>query len=301
MNRSFICLLFFVQLTACTDFLKRKANAEDYYHKALAILEDNSHNALAKSLAREVLDLSKKAIVLDGRQSRYFRVHGTAYYHLGKFDSAMFDLEEAIRLDPRNWLAWMNKGIVLEHTERFPEAEKSYREALLFADDSSTVYYNLGMLYGKWGKVVQSLNAYNKVIRRNPDYASAYTNRGHQKLKLGYYAEAIEDCDMAVSLDPNDKVSFNNRGLCKYYLKDYKGAIADLQKALSIRLGTPDEIDTDTYSLNNIANSWFALGNREQACVYWNKAVAAGYRYQPEWKKIYNIDDPKKLIKKYCR
>ena len=76
-----------------------------------------------------------------------------------------------------------------------------------------------------------------------------------------------------------------------------------LKKALSINLGSSfdQNYNTDKYSYNNMANSYFGLGNIEQACKYWKIAVEKGYTYKPEWKAIYNIDDPKELIKKYCK
>ena len=279
------------------------AKAEEYFESALKILTSTTHNALSKDLALEALDHSNKAIALNPNESKYFRTKGTSYFHLKNYDSALISLNEAVRLDPTNSLALMGKAIVLENTGKFEAAKETYLKALAFDDDSVIIYFNLGMLYGKWNKIDSSIKFYDIVINKWPEYRGAYTNRGEAKLQNRMYEEAIADFDEAISLDTTDKISYNNRGLCKFYLKKYQGAIADFEKALSIRLGKSfdENFHTDKYSYNNMANSYFGLGNIEKSCEYWNIAVQKGYQYKKEWKVIYNIDDPKELIKKYCR
>mgnify|MGYP003576082886 CR=1 FL=1 len=277
--------------------------AEEYYEKALEILTNTTHNALSKDLALKALDYSNKAVELNSTKSKYFRIRATSYFHLKNYDSALSNFNNAIRLDSTNSLAWMGKAIVLENTGKFELAKENYLQSLEFSDEPMIIYFNLGMLYSKWDKNDSSIQFYDKVIEMSPDDRSSYTNRGEVKLRARMYKEAIEDFDVAISLDTTDKVSYNNRGLCKFYLKYYKTAILDFEKALSINLGRSfdENYSTDRYSYNNMANSYFGLGNIDKACEYWKTAVQKGYQYKKEWKEIYNIDDPKELIKKFCK
>ncbi|MCU0441455.1 MAG: tetratricopeptide repeat protein [Bacteroidia bacterium] len=162
---------------------------------------------------------------------------------------------------------------------------------------------NLALLYEKWDKIDLSMNAINKAILINPYYSNSYIARGERRRKMGLYKEAISDFSIAIMLDSTNKISFNNRGLCKFYIKDYEEAIFDFEKALSINLGESfvENFETDKYSYNNIANSYFGLGNINRACEYWRLALNKGYQYKSEWKELYNIDDPKLLIEKYCK
>jgi tetratricopeptide (TPR) repeat protein len=280
----------------------KKNQAESYYLKAFEILNNTSHNALSRTLAEQALVYINQAIVLDSGQSKYFRVKGTAYYHMKDYEQALRYQDKALRLDSTNWLAWMGRGIALENSGQYAAAEQSYLKALSY-EKSSAIYFNLGMVYSKWEKDSLSILYYDQAIKLFPEYGSAYINRGQVKLLMGRYLEAISDFNTGISFDSEDKISYNNRGLCKYYLGQYEDAINDFKKALSIELGESfnENFDTDKYSLNNIANSYFALGNTKEACDFWNKAIQMGYKYRPEWKKEYNIDDPVELIKKYCK
>lgn len=277
--------------------------AEIYYDSAFKILNLTSHGGLSRELSLKALDFSNKAIDLNSQISKYFRVKGTSYFYLQNYEFALENHGHAILLDSTNYLAWMGAGIVFENTHRFELAEKYYLKALKYDSNSISIYNNLGLLYTKWNKNEQSMKAFDKAIQINPNYSGSYIGRGERKREIGMFKEAISDFSIAIQLDSIDKISYNNRGLCKFYVKDYESAISDFEKALSIDLGNSfdENFDTDKYSYNNIANSYFGLGNIEKACEYWKIAIQKGYLYKVEWKKMYNIDDPKDLIKKHCK
>jgi pentatricopeptide repeat protein len=54
------------------------------------------------------------------------------------------------------------------------------------------------------------------------------------------------------------------------------------------------------YPLNNIANCYLKMGQTDKACEYWKSALSKGYVYNPAWKKEFDIDDPKELVKQHC-
>lgn len=298
-----LVILFFSGCSVSKKTVVNKIKAEEYYVKAWNLLQQTSHNGLSKALANQALGYIDTAISLDPSESKYFRVKGTSYYHLKAYDLSLVNYNKAIKLDPTNSLALMNRAVTYENTERYALAEKDYLEAMKYDPGSLTIYYNMGLLYGKWGKDSMSLLAYNIIIKMDPMYTSAYLSRGYHYLGKGLYAEAIKDFNMALKLDPSDKLSWNNRGLCKFYLKQYEAAILDYRRSLSIKLGDSfdENFDTDKYAYNNMGNAYFALGNIDQACTYWNIAIQKGYQYKKEWKAIYNIDDPVELVKKHCK
>lgn len=296
--------LFLFFATLCYGQKKEKKGdkkAELYYEEAYKILNNTTHNALSEELALKALDYSNKALERNPKVSKYHRVKGTCYIQLKKYDIAIENLNVAVQIDSTNALAWMGLGIAYENTERFELAEKNYRKSYEL-DNNATLMVNFGLLYDKWGKLDLSIKAYDIAIQLNPKSTNAYINRGSVKLRKGLYYGAIADFNKGIALDDQDKLSYNNRGLCKYYTKDYQGAIADFEKALQINLGKSfdENFDTDKYSYNNMANSYFELGNTEKACEFWNIAIQKGYQYQKKWKAIYNIDDPKELIQRHC-
>lgn len=304
MKQFYLLLLITSLCFGQNDAAAKKAEAKRYYESARGILSATVHNAISQDMAAEALDYSNKAIALDPTVSEHFRVRGTSYFILKDFKPALESHDAAIKIDSANSLAWMGKGIVYENSNEFEKAEENYKKAIDLNDDNLIVIcFNIAHLYNHWNKSDMAIAYYSLAIEHDSDYRSAYTNRGEAKLRLKLYNEAISDFNMAILLDATDKVSYNNRGLCRYYIKEYITAISDFDKALSIHLGTAfdENFDTDKYSYNNMANCFFALGNFPKACKFWNIAIEKGYEYKPEWKAIYNIDDPKELIRINCK
>ncbi|RYE55567.1 MAG: tetratricopeptide repeat protein, partial [Sphingobacteriales bacterium] len=155
MKSAFLYLLLVLMLYACSVRkipAGQNNKAEEYYSKAWWILQNTTNSALSKELATQALHYSDTAIFLNSKDSKYYRVRGTSYYHLKQYDSAISNFSQAIILDSTNSLAWMNRAIAYENTGRYAIAEPDYLEALKFDPESSTIYFNLGLLYGKWGK-----------------------------------------------------------------------------------------------------------------------------------------------------
>lgn len=278
----------------------KKVNAEVYYEKALSILEKTT---ISKSLANKALTYINKAIHSDPSQSKYYCVRGVAYHRSKRYDLALLDYNQTLKLDSTSSLNWVNRAILYENTERYSLAEQDYLKALEYERESISIYLSLTTLYSKWGKDSLFIGSCNNIIRIDPNYRSAYVYRGYVNLKQGNSVKALSDYTIALDLDSNDKISYNNRGLCKYYLKQYEAAIIDFNKALKIKVDvlSYENSKIDGYSYNNIANSYFALGDTEKACIYWHMAIKNEYQYNNEWKIIYHIDDPNELIKTYCK
>ena len=76
---------------------------------------------------------------------------------VGDYEEAIADLNEAIRLDPNNAVAWNNRG---------------------FSKN-------------KLGDYQGAIADLDEAIRLDPNYAVAWNNRGFSKRKLGDYAGAI--------------------------------------------------------------------------------------------------------------
>lgn len=282
---------------------QKKYEAENYYYQALNILKNDTDNALSIEQANEALRYACLAVDLNPEVSKYYRVKATAYYHLKSYESALINYNQAIRLDSNNLVAWMGRGNVYDQYKNYEEAEKSYLIGLKIDSTVHILYLNLGLIYDRWGKDSLAEVMFGKVIELQPKQIGSYLGRGYMYIEHKKFKEAILDFEVALELDKKSKIALNNIGLCNFYLEDYKKAIKYYKKSLSIDLGDAfnQNYNTDLYTMNNLANTYFKQGNTSKACEYWQMAIDKGYKYQPEWKEIYNIDDPVKLIEQYCK
>jgi tetratricopeptide (TPR) repeat protein len=113
------------------------------------------------------------------------------------FDHALADFNEAIRLDPKDAVAYTNRGGVYYE-------QKDYNRA--FAD-------------------------FNETIRLDPKYALAYMRRGNVYFVQKDYDRALADYDEAIRLDPKYALAYQNRGNAKRAKGDSKGGDGDLAEA----------------------------------------------------------------------
>ena len=88
---------------------------------------------------------------------------------LQRYEEAIADCSEAIRLDPRNPALFLERAEARSAVGRFEEAVADY----------------------------------DRAIGLDPDHAVAYLGRCHAKSELGLHEEAVEDYDHAVGLDPD--------------------------------------------------------------------------------------------------
>jgi tetratricopeptide (TPR) repeat protein len=137
--------------------------------------------------------------VIDGRaesRKRLAAAHCNRGHGLTEkrdLDSAMSDLNEAIRLDPAYACAYSNRGRVYAFKRDFDHAMADYDEA----------------------------------IRIDPGFALAYNNRGDAWFNKGDLDSALADFSAAIKYDPSLAIAYGNRGFAHYRKRDMARALAD--------------------------------------------------------------------------
>ena len=111
----------------------------------------------------------------------------------------------------------------------YQEAIDDYTSAIKINPDDADAYVNRGAAYHNLGKHQEAIDDFNTAIKINPNYAKAYYNRGMVCKKLGRYQEAIADYTTAIKINPDDADAYVNRGISKAYLsidccRDFKRA-----------------------------------------------------------------------------
>lgn len=186
--------------------------------------------------------------ILFGQTSDAAFKKGEAKYTAKDYKGAIADFTKAVTLNPKNASAFYYRGLCKQNMQ-------DYKGAI--ADFSTT-------------------------IKLKPTYANAYTNRGRAKyisLELAGtpedYKAIIADYTKAIELNPRDTVAYLNRGITKEYLKDYNGGTEDFRLLCEI---IPNSGEAYYYK----ACCEDKAGNKEAACVDWDKALELGEtRAQP--------------------
>jgi len=96
--------------------------------------------------------------------------------------------------------------------DRFDEALVEYDEAIRIEPKNAPAYNNRGTAYGALGQYDRATDDFDESIRLDPVYAEAYNNRGIVSGKLGQYEKSVEDYGEAIRIEPLYALAYNNRG-----------------------------------------------------------------------------------------
>jgi tetratricopeptide (TPR) repeat protein len=118
---------------------------------------------------------------------------------------------------------------------KFDEAVAEFRQSLRLNPDSAPTQYNLGFALSVRGRRDEAIAAFQDALRIDPDYAQAHNNLG-ALLQLGGHPEAaLEHFHRAAALRPDNVEAHTNLGQLLAIRGDAVGAAAQFTEALSLR------------------------------------------------------------------
>lgn len=262
-------------ISACSTIIDQTANPASERSMALvARAEANARTSGGQSQALRDLD---RAIALDGRNARAWRVRGDLLREAGgDLNRAAADLTKAIELDPQDAEAYELRGVVYTNQHRFDRAIADYDQAIKLKADFAQAWSDRGATFylrGDYDKAVADLS---EALRLDPNRARSYTNRGAAYKKLGELGKAIADDSEAIRLDPKVPEYFDNRGLTYAAMKEYDKAIADYDQAI--------RLEQRVNFLTNRGDSYQIKGELGAALSDYNDAL----KLDPSFAKTYN-------------
>lgn len=280
--------------------LKDTAKALSNYNKAIEL----NSNDLTTYTNRAIIYRGKgnykaaeedyfSAIRIDSSEASTYAYLGMNYSNQKNYRKAIYWCEKAVSISPRDPVLYYNLATVKRDSNSNYQVKNDLEKLRVLLQDDPDRYKTLGMLYSQLKDHKNALQNYDSAIALNKADASLYSDRATVWVDLKNNQAALKDLNSAIALDTTYAGYFNERGLIYSLLKDYKNAIKDLNTSIRMNPG-------NSYTNNNLANCHFALGQKDKACEYWNKALEMGYRYDPAWKKQFGIDDPEELVKKHC-
>ena len=150
----------------------------------------------------------------------------------GRFEQAIAEYDQAIRIDPRLAVAYVNRGGAFNELGEYQRAVRDETQAILLDSKLAAAYDIRGLAYYSLGQYWLAIQDLTEAIRLEPQLTGAYINRALAYANLGQTHRAIQDYDEAIRLEPRPALAYNNRGSAFHILSQYQRALEDYTQAI---------------------------------------------------------------------
>ena len=219
-----------LQIAACTTVIQSGKGTK----RSLSITFHN-RGVVYQKQSRYDLAIADygESIKLDPNYVDSLENQGYLYLDKGEYDLAIRDYDRAIELKP-NDLSFTNRGIAYHNKNQYDRAIQDFDQAIKLNPNYVEAYQNRGIAYESKKDYARALLDYDKITQINPKYANAWNGRCWGRAMTGQLDQALKDCDEALRLAPSDKDIRDSRGFTYLKLGQLDNAIADYDAALKL-------------------------------------------------------------------
>ncbi len=232
----------------CAEFYIARGQA--YFQKGSILLDSDSKKAktffdkanedFSNALNVDPLFVKVDSMGLD-RQKYVDPLLARAGLYIALHDdqSAINDLNEAIRINPNFYNAYLTRANIYSNQGDYVKAIDDLNTALMYKPKFSAASFLLGTIYVKQEKYQDAITQFDEVLKlRNQvedaqQYlAQAYYSKGFSELILEKNQDAINDCTGAIALNINFDAAYLGRGIAEFNLKLYPLVVNDFNRVL---------------------------------------------------------------------
>jgi Tfp pilus assembly protein PilF len=274
---------FIVASTLFTPGLTAQKTAESLKDKEVITVNWNSEFKLLEKVVDQV-DLGRLFHVEEVK-GNWLRVNGkSGWIHVNNVvpkEKAEFHFSIELKQKP-GAPAYHHRGLVLTSLEKYDQAIADFDEAIKLQPDEAPFYNSRGKAYHRKKDFEKALADYQKAIELNAKYAIAHNNRAILLRDMGRYEEALKDHELAIKFSPLFPEAYNGRAWLMSSCPDKKfqngkSAVEDAKRACQLTNWNDDVM------LGTLAAAYARVGDFQQAERWLNSAVTVNpYRFVDE-------------------
>jgi tetratricopeptide (TPR) repeat protein len=178
-----------------------------------------------------LIDLNR-AIKLNPKYMEAYYERGMAHFHLGNYGLASEDFDQALKFDADYPDAYIGRGYTYYAQEDYSRALADLSKAVRLDDSSSEAYFGRGLVYYATSEYLKAAQDFSKTLELDDEWADAYYRRGMTHYELENLTAAQEDFNRAIELAPEYIDPYFDRGILLMDLGEYAEALADLNKVV---------------------------------------------------------------------
>ncbi|MCX7905476.1 MAG: tetratricopeptide repeat protein [Elusimicrobiales bacterium] len=224
----------------------------DIYPETLwdRIMEEQSYLNLNKGISYFINNNYTKAAeeflksIQKKETSLGYSLYGASLYWLGDNEGALENYTKAIKLDPKNDIAWQLKGIS----------------------------------HARDGDLKLALESFLKSLEINSSRTDTLMNISSVYFSLGNISKANEYAKKAINLDPKNPLYHHQLGLIKLYEEKIEDSQQSFEKAVSLKSDYQEAVLWNAITLELLGKEKLAIKNYEKAILLKKQDFFAKYK-----------------------
>lgn len=201
---------------------------------------------------------------------------GLSLSSLGKMREAIPLLDEAIKKDPRNVLAWYSKGYALDRMGKHEEAIECFDKALEIDPRDVAAWSGKGDALGNLGRYEEAIRCFDRANELKPGNPDRWSAKGLALVGLRRYKEAVECFDRVLEIYPRNAKAWSGRAVALVLSDRLQDAVRCYDKATELN-------PRDATTWYDKGNALCRLGRFGEAIPCFDKALEMDPRNANAW------------------
>jgi type IV pilus assembly protein PilF len=166
------------------------------------------------------------------------------FYERGQMDVAIQELDQAVKIDPKNAKIYNIYGLVYATLGKDADAQRNFQQALEIAPNDSEIRQNWGWFLCTHGKARESIPEFEQAIR-NPLYKSpdvALANAGKCSVEIGDYRRAEDYLKRALAINSTSMAAAYSLAVLAYREGRLDDARTFVRRVTAVPNPAPDSL-----------------------------------------------------------
>ena len=161
---------------------------------------------------------------------------GDKYFNEGKYELAIEEYSEYLKLRPKHIKTLYNRGRAYEEMAIYDRALEDFKKVTELDENNDNAYLSIGKYYYSQDSFDKAGLYFDKAIDINERNAMAYYLKARVYHTRGLFREALEGYSTSINFDSKLGEAYLYRGALKVSMKQRKGACNDFKVAKSLNV-----------------------------------------------------------------
>ncbi len=208
----------------------------------------------------------RQVLIKNPKHAETLQMLGILCSQSGRHPEAAQYLNQAITIEPHNYIFHNNLGEVWRLQQQFDEAIKAFDKAIYIYPYFPEAHYNMANVLRIQGRLTEAAENYQWAIELRPNYVRAHYNLGNTLVALQQPQQAVAAYQQAIALQPNFTQAHIQLAQVLHQAGQYGPAVHHFQQVIQLE----PQNDEAYFRLGNVLQD---SGRLDEAAIAYRQAL----------------------------